>query len=144
MGRMRRSIPFLAVAAFSMVMLTPICGALHHCGCRPLWSGGERYCNARSAAGPHCPWCEHRWLGGVSAGLILGGQLVVFRLARRRWDATASAAAALLALPMISVGVGAIAWLPTDYPHFLATNARERLGLPAGPIPCTGRPPHAH
>ena len=55
-------------------------------------------------------------------------------------------AAALVALPLLSVAGGALAWLPTDYPHFLAENARSRLGLPAGPIPCHGHggPPHAH
>lgn len=140
----RKALALLAVAAVSALLLTPICGLLHRCGCRAPWSGGETYCNARSATGPHCPWCEHRALGGASAAFIIGGQLLVFGLVRRRRGLLASATAALVALPLLSVGGGALAWLATDYPHFLVHDARARLGLPAGPLHCYGGPPHAH
>ena len=62
----------------------------------------------------------------------------------RRLGLLASASAALVALPLLSVGGGALAWLTTDYPHFLVHDARARLGLPAGPLHCYGGPPHAH
>ncbi|MFI4945105.1 MAG: hypothetical protein ACHP85_17695, partial [Burkholderiales bacterium] len=83
-------------------------------------------------------------LGGVSAVLMLGGQLLVFRLALGRLGLAGAAGAALVALPLAAVVAGGIAWLPTDYPHFLVHDARARLGLPAGPIHCYGGPPHAH
>jgi hypothetical protein len=138
----RRALAFLAVAAVTAVLFTPICGVLHRCGC--TLSNGATYCNARAATGPHCPWCEHRVLGGISAALIVGGQLLVFGLVLRRASIPGAAAAALVALPLLSVAAGALAWLPTDYPHFLVHDARARLGLPAGPLHCFGGPPHAH
>jgi hypothetical protein len=143
-GWLGRAAPFLAVAAVSAFLLTPVCGVLHQCGCRMPWSGGEAHCNARVAGVEHCPWCEHRALGGLAAALILGGQLVAYRLARRRTAPLPAAALALAALVPLSVAAGAIVWLATDYPHFLARDARARLGLPAGPIRCTGGPTHVH
>jgi hypothetical protein len=107
-------------------------------------SSGATYCNAQAATGPHCPWCEHPVLGGTAAALIVGGQLLVFGLVLRRASVPGAAAAALVALPFLSVAAGALAWLPTDYPHFLVHDARARLGLPAGPLHCFGGPPHAH
>jgi hypothetical protein len=143
-GVLRKALAFLAVAAVSALLLTPICGILHRCGCRAPWAGGETFCNARAALGPHCPWCEHRVLGGLATAGVFGGQLLVFGLALRRTAIPGAAALALAALPLLSVGVGALAWLPTDYPHFLVHDARARLGLPAGPLHCYGGPPHAH
>ena len=143
---LRKALVFLPVAALSALLLTPICGALHRCGCRASWAGGKDYCNAKAPSGPHCPWCEHAALGAVAAAVVFGGQLLVFASVSSRASLLAAAAAALVALPLLSVAGGALAWLPTDYPHFLAENARSRLGLPAGPIPCHGHggPPHAH
>jgi hypothetical protein len=122
----------------------PVCNVLHRCGCRQLWEGGESHCNSRVAGREHCPWCEHRVLGGIAAFGIVGGQLLVYRLALRRSGPAAAAALALAALVPLSVGVGVLVWLPTDYPHFLATDARARLGLATGPIRCVGGPPHVH
>jgi hypothetical protein len=136
---LRRIGSLLAVAAITAVLLTPICDVLHRCGCRALWAGGESHCNVRLSQGPHCPWCEHRALGGAAAGLVLGGQAGVYALAARRRGALVGAVAAILALPVASVAGGALAWLPTDYPHFLVRDARARLGLPEGPIPCVAR-----
>ena len=136
--------PFLLVAGVSAILLTPVCGALHRCGCRSLWAGGESHCNARVAGVEHCPWCEHRALGALAAVLIVGGQLGVYWIGRRRFGPAAAASAALVALAPLSVGVGVLLWLPTDYPHFLATGARSSLGLPDGPIRCVGGPPHTH
>ena len=136
--------PFLVVAAVSAVLLTPVCGALHRCGCRALWVGGESHCNVRVAGVEHCPWCEHRALGALAAALIVGGQLGVYWIGRGRFGPAAATAAALVALAPLSVGVGVLLWLLTDYPHFLATGARSSLGLPDGPIRCVGGPPHTH
>jgi hypothetical protein len=98
----------------------------------------------KAASGPHCPWCEHAALGAVASAVVFGGQLLIFAAVSRRASLLAAAAAALVALPVLSVAGGALAWLPTDYPHFLAENARSRLGVPPGPITCHGGPPHAH
>ena len=141
---LRKALAFLPVAALSALLLTPICGALHRCGCRAPWAGGLSYCNIHAPSGPHCPWCEHHALGAVATAVVFGGQLAVFALVSGRASVLAAAAAALAALPLLSVAGGAVAWLPTDYPHFLAENARSRLGLPAGPIACHGGLPHAH
>jgi hypothetical protein len=141
---LRKALAFLPVAALTAVLFTPICGALHRCGCRAPWAGGKDYCNAKAASGPHCPWCEHPALGAVASAVVFGGQLLVFAVVSSRASLLSAAAAALVALPLLSVAGGALAWLPTDYPHFLALDARSRLGLPAGPIPCHGAPPHAH
>ena len=140
---LRRAAVFVGIAAVTLILFEPICGALHRCGCQAPWSGGKTYCNVKQPVGPHCPWCEHRALGGVAAALVLGGQLLVFRLALGRLGLAGAAAAALIALPLASVLGGAIAWLPTDYPHFVVEDARARLGLPAGPFHCYGGPPHA-
>jgi len=136
---LRRAGPFLAVAAVTAVLLTPICGLLHRCGCRTLWAGGESDCNVHLPQGPHCPWCEHRALGATAGALVLGGQAGVYALAKRRRGALVGAVAAIVVLPIASVAGGALAWLPTDYPHFLVRNARGRLGLPKGPIACLAR-----
>jgi hypothetical protein len=141
---LRKSLAFLPVAAVSALLLTPICGALHRCGCRASWAGGKDYCNARAPSGPHCPWCEHPALGAVASAVVFGGQLLVFGAVSSRASLLGAAAAAVAALPLLSVAGGAIAWLPTDYPHFLAENARSRLGLPQGPIHCYAQSPHAH
>ncbi len=134
---LRKPGPFLAVAALTAILLGPVCGLLHRCGCT-AW-GGEAGCNVHQAQGPHCPWCEHRALGATAAALVLGGQLLVFRLTKRRTRPAVAVIAAIAALAPISVLAGALVWLPTDYPHFLALRARERLGLPEGPISCIGR-----
>lgn len=141
---MRKLLPPLIVAALSVWLLTPLCGVVYRCGCRPLGLGGESHCNVVRPAGAHCPWCEHRWLGALAAGLILGGQLVVLRHARRRFGAAASVGVALFSLAPIGVAASALSWLPTDYPHFLVMDARARLGLPKGPIPCVVPRPHPH
>lgn len=130
---------FLAVAvigAVTAVLFLPLCGVLHRCGCQAPWSGGDAHCNVHRPQGAHCPWCEHRVLGGAALVLVPGSQLLVYRVARRRQSPTLACGVAILSLPFVSVGLAAFLWLPTDYPHFLAREARARLGLPAGPIPC--------
>jgi hypothetical protein len=127
------------VAALSAALLTPLCGVLHRCGCSPPWSGGHGRCNIHRPEGPHCPWCEHRALAVLAAALTVGGETLVFRAARRRSATATAALVAALALPPITITAGALAWLPTDYPHFLVEDARARMGLPAGPIPCRGK-----
>ena len=137
---MRRWAPlglFLALAAVTGVALLPLCGVLHRCGCRAPWAGGERLCNVHNASGPHCPWCEHRVLGGLATAGTIGGQGLAFLLMRRRGGTLAqSALVAVGVLPFALLGSGASAWLLTDYPHFVLENVRERLGVPKGPLRC--------
>ena len=141
MGRLLRAAasggPLLAVLAVTAVSLLPLCGVLHRCGCTTLWSGGESACNVHAAQGAHCPWCEHRALGGAAAGATLLCQGLLFRAVGRRGALKiAAASATVAALPVLLLAAGFLAWLPTDYPHFLARDARDRLGLPEGPIRC--------
>ena len=132
---------FLAVAALTAALLTPLCGLLYRCGCAPPWSEGQGRCNVQRPEGPHCPWCEHQALGALAAALTLGGQALVFRAVRRRSATATAALVAALALPPITIVAGALTWLPTNYPHFLVEDARARMGLPEGPIPCYGKRP---
>jgi len=70
------------------------------------------------------------------AGTIGGQGLAFFLVRRRRGSIGLCALAAVGALPITLLASGAAAWLPTDYPHFVLENARERLGVPKGPIRC--------
>ncbi len=144
---MRRWAPlglFLALAAVTGVALLPLCGVLHRCGCRAPWAGGESLCNVRNAVGPHCPWCEHRALGGLAAAGTIGGQGLAFLLVRRRGGSAGRCAlAAAGVLPLSLLASGGAAWLLTDYPHFVVENARERLGVPKGPLRCVVTAPQA-
>jgi hypothetical protein len=128
---------FLALATATGVALLPLCGVLHRCGCRAPWAGGESRCNVHDAEGPHCPWCEHKALGGLAAAGTIGGQGVAFLLVRRRGGSVGrSTLAAVGALPVTLLVSGGAAWLLTDYPHFAFENARERLGVAKGPLRC--------
>jgi hypothetical protein len=113
-------------------MLHPLCNAMFRCGCAPAWAGAAEHCNIRAAAGPHCPWCAHRGLGALGLVATLGGPVLVLVAARRlgAWERTL---AALAAIPLAAVLAGVLTFVASDYPHFLARNARSRLGLPAGP-----------
>lgn len=141
---MRKAAPwaaFLAVAAATGVALLPLCGVLHRCGCEAPWAGGQTRCNVRNAQGPHCPWCEHPALGTVAAGGTIGGQGLAFLAVRRRTRSTwRSALVAVAVLPATLLASGAVAWLATDYPHFIAEDARAQLGLPRGPLRCVVSP----
>lgn len=126
---------FAIVVAFTALALYPLCAILHRCGCRAPWAGGAAVCNVRNATGPHCPWCEHPALGGVATLGTLGAQGLVFRALRRRGRSSwIAGVGATLALPPAVLLAGALAWLPTDYPHFLGEDTRSRWGLPNGPI----------
>ena len=128
---------FLALAAATSVALLPLCGVLHRCGCRAPWAGGASRCNVHNSQGPHCPWCEHRALGGLAAAGTIGGQGLAFLWVRRRGAPLGrSALAAVGALPVTLLVSGAAAWLLTDYPHFVVEDARARLRIPAGPLRC--------
>jgi hypothetical protein len=133
------AIAFLATAALTSVLLLPLCDVLHRCGCRGPFLGAADHCNVHHASGPRCPWCAHPALGMVPVPLTLVGQWLVYRAARRRrLGAAGAAAAAMASLPLVLLPIAAVLWLATDYPHFVVSGARSRLGLPAGPIACGG------
>ena len=136
----RRLLPLLpgtVVVAVFLAVVLQLCSLLHLCGCASPWGGAATRCNVHAREGPRCPWCVHPWLGAVAFGVTMAGQAGVYRLVRRRGASGAAATvAAVSALPLAVALGGAIAWLPTDYPHFLVTDARARLGLPDGPIGC--------
>jgi hypothetical protein len=135
----RRATPFLALAAVviaTAVLFLPLCGFLHRCGCQAPGAGGATHCNVRNARGPHCPWCEHPALGGGVAAGTVGGPLAAFWGVRRRRGPLEGALAALLVLPISLAASGTLAWLATDYPHFVVEEARSRLGIPNGPLRC--------
>jgi len=132
----RRKLPFLTVLAVTGVLMFSICGALFRCGCKGPWSGAAEHCNVHAAQGPRCPWCEHSLLGAAGFALTAGGQGLAFALARRGGASRGTAiGVAVAALPLSALLAGAATWLVTDYPHVLVMDARDRLGLPAGPIP---------
>jgi hypothetical protein len=139
--RRGRAAAFAAVLVVTGVLGYPLCDGLHRCGCALPWSGGEAACNVHLRSGPHCPWCEHRLLGAGAFAAIVAVQWSVFAVATRR-GAKPARAALLAAVSLAAAGplVGALAWTATDYPHFLVRDARQRLGLPAGPLRCVAKP----
>ncbi len=129
---------FLALAAATSVALLPLCGVLHRCGCRAPWSGGETLCNVHNLEGPHCPWCEHKVLGGLANGGNPGRAGPRFPAGSATGGVIEPDGAwlAVGALPLALLVSGGAAWLLTDYPHFVVDGARARLGIPAGPLRC--------
>jgi len=120
-----------------------LCDLAFRCGCSHIWAGGIATCNFNLEGVPHCPWCEHAWLGAIGFGIATGLSFVVFRWALRRGEAgwRAAVVALVAVAPAQMVGAGAT-WLVTDYPHWLARDARRTLSMPAGPIMCgPARPP---
>ena len=135
--RLAPAATFAGVLLLTGVLLLPLCQLAHRCGCTWPWAGAEAHCNVQRPSGPHCPWCEHPALGGAASLGIAAAQAAAFRASRRRGHtlaraALASAASLCVAGPLVSL----LLWLPTDYPHLFGTDARARLGLPAGPVSC--------
>jgi len=127
----------LALAIVTGVFFTPFCGLLHRCGCRPLGWGAESLCNVNNPSGPHCPWCEYPALAGSVFVAVVVVELGVFRALRRREvGLLKSVVGALATMPVTGVMAGALAWAPTDYPHFIVLDLRAKLALPRGPIAC--------
>jgi hypothetical protein len=132
---LRRAIPFLLLAALVAVFTYPLCGSMFRCGCLTLWGGADDHCNIHVSGAFHCPWCEHLGLGGLAFALMIAGQALVFALVRRRGGSVrASTLWGVAALPLAALLAGGLTFLLTDYPHFLVLGARERIGLPSGPI----------
>ncbi len=136
MGRvLRRVLPFLLFATLPAVFTYPLCGWLFRCGCVSLWGGAADHCNIHLARAFHCPWCEHPGLGALGFALLFAGQALAFVLVRRQGGSVrTSTLGAVAALPVAALLAGALTFLLTDYPHFLVQDARERIGLPLGPI----------
>jgi len=88
----------LAIALIA-VFVTPYCGLLFQCGCRPLWAGAAQFCNINHGAPPYCPFCNHGVYGYWIVRLaLLGSEFLALTLAlqrKRSW----------LALTGIALGV---------------------------------------
>lgn len=126
-----------AVLLASVLAYMPFCSVAHRCGCSWAWAGADAACNARHAAGPHCPWCEHRALGAIAGLAILGGECWVFqRLRQRGCSPIRAGLGAAASFTVIAPVTATLLWLPTDYPHLFLRDARTRFGLPAGPVHC--------
>ena len=133
-----RALAGLILVAAAAALSHPLCNAMFRCGCAPAWAGAAERCNVHGAAGPHCPWCREPGLGALGFVLSLGGPLAVLLAAPRRVGLVPRTAAALLAIPLCALLAGSLTFFATDYPHFVAKNARSRLGLRGGPL-ATGR-----
>jgi hypothetical protein len=134
----RELLAMLVPLGLTAILLLPICGAVHRCGCVAPWAGASARCNVHSSSAAHCPWCEHAGLGAAGILLTLAGEGLVYARTRRRHGPWRAALAAAVALP-VAMGLAAVlTWLPSDYPHLFVTDARSRLGLPPGPIRCCG------
>ncbi len=127
----------MPVVAVVIVFGYRLCDLAFTCGCSHIWQGGVETCNVKLSGVPHCPWCEHPWLGTVSFLFAIGLALGAFYWASRRggsgWRASVVALVAFLPALVLAAGV---TWLATDYPHWLARDARRTLSVPAGPIMC--------
>ena len=118
------------------LLLVPQCGFFFRCGCGPPWVGAT-HCNVRRADEPHCPWCEWASLGSVGGGLALAvPPLLVGVLRRRDVSATTAFLAGIVAIPLAAGTGAAVTWLATDYPHLVVDQARDRAGVPSGPLHC--------
>jgi hypothetical protein len=132
---LRHAAPFVLFVILVAVFTYPLCGLLFRCGCVSVWGGAADHCNIHLAGAFHCPWCELAGLGALGFGSMLGGQALAFALVRRHGASVrTSTLAAVVALPLAALLAGGLTFLLTDYPHFLALRARERIGLPPGPI----------
>jgi hypothetical protein len=61
----------------TLIIVTPLCGFIFHCGCDWPWSGLDTRCNFYKPAAEHpCPWCASMLTGIASTGsAIIGGAL---------------------------------------------------------------------
>ena len=135
--RARHLLPAFVLFALAGAALYPFCALVFRCGCVALWMGAGTHCNIHGSAGPHCPWCEHAWLGTLGLVLTLAAQGLLYRAVFRRSRSPLTAGlAAALAFPLTALLAAFLTWLPTDYPHFLRHGTRAALGLPGGPIHC--------
>ena len=133
----RHFLAAIALLALAGAALYPFCGLAFRCGCEAMWMGAAEHCNIHAAVGPHCPWCEHAWLGTVGLVLTLVAQGLLYgTVFRRSRSAVTAGFAAALAFPAAALLAAFLTWLPTDYPHFLTHGLRATLGLPAGPLRC--------
>lgn len=135
--RGRHVLAALVLCGLAAAMLYPFCGLVFRCGCTAMWLTAATHCNVHHPTGPHCPWCEHPGLGtvGLVLALVFQGFLYVLVFRRAR-SAAAAGFAAVLFFPLAALLAALLTWLPTDYPHFMARETRQRLGLPDGPIRC--------
>jgi hypothetical protein len=132
---LRHALPFLLFATLVALLKYSLCGWIFRCGCVSLWGGAAEHCNVHLARTFHCPWCEHPGLGALGFALMFAGQALAFALLRRRGGSLrASTLRAVAALPLAALLAGGLTFLLSDYPHFLVLGARERIGLPPGPI----------
>jgi len=67
-----RALAGIVVALITMLLLTPVCGWLFHCGCSWPWAGLDSGCNFYIEQAPEkCPWCKSLFAGIASAGLSI-------------------------------------------------------------------------
>jgi len=56
----------------SLIMVTPLCGFLFHCGCDWPWAGLDSRCNFYKPNVEHkCPWCASIVTGLLSTGIAV-------------------------------------------------------------------------
>ena len=56
----------------ALIVITPLCGFLFHCGCTWPWDGLAEHCNYFDEhAVAQCPWCASKWAGVLSVGIAV-------------------------------------------------------------------------
>jgi hypothetical protein len=77
--------------AFTTIFITPLCGAIFHCGCTWLWAGGGEKCvGMMDMVGTqhHCPWCaDAPWGFWIPISVIVLTQTAVILLLWCRYRA---------------------------------------------------------
>lgn len=126
----RPLLPYIFAVAFTGVFITPYCGVLFHCGCKPIWAGSDRWCNIHAASGPHCPFCSLgtlRFYGYVGGGVV-GTQFLALLAWFRRRLVLGSVMAVVI---FFAVG-GLAAYWAGAHDHYVSPGVARHAALDCG------------
>lgn len=111
-----RAAGFCVAAAAASVFFLDLCHLTYDCGCVSPWAGGAAHCNIRAPGPPDCPYCARPNAAYGALFAAIGAQgLICFVPGRRRPRPLARVVGALLAAPVVIVGLGAALGLAVGY-----------------------------